>query len=150
MVPAYFIRVEKIPLTFNGKVDKRALYSMGRRLGSGKAYVTPGNKTEELTASVWQEVLKVESVGIHDNFFDIGGNSLNIVQVYNKLKESLGLDIDVTMMFQYPTIHLLSGYLSREKAKGKGPWMEEEKKENEMLIEVEDTMRETVELFEYI
>jgi bacitracin synthase 3 len=114
MVPSYFIRVEEILLTPNGKVDRRTLSSHEVRLGTGVEYVAPTNQLEKTIANIWTEVLQLDKVGIHDNFFDLGGDSMNIIQVSLKLKEAFERDIRVVTMFRYTTIHSLAGYLSQQ------------------------------------
>jgi polyketide synthase PksJ len=118
MVPAYFIRLERIPLTTNGKVDRRVLETLGREheLASGVKYVAASDDIEKKIVEIWSEVLGKDKdiIGIHDNFFDIGGNSLHIIRVNSRLKEAFQRDIPVVTMFNYPTITSLSRYLSHE------------------------------------
>ncbi len=80
-----------------------------------QAYVAPQKDIERTIAEVWQEVLGVEKVSIYSNFFDLGGRSLGMVQVYNKLKNIFNREISVVELFQYPTIDGMAGYLSLEK-----------------------------------
>jgi amino acid adenylation domain-containing protein len=114
MIPTYFVPLPKIPLTSNGKVDRKALNAYDVRLETGVEYVAPETETEKTVARVWQEVLKTERVGVRDNFFDIGGNSLKIITVNVRLREAYGRDIPVVAMFQYPTIESLARYLGEE------------------------------------
>ncbi|MGZ6550924.1 MAG: phosphopantetheine-binding protein, partial [Tumebacillaceae bacterium] len=76
--------------------------------------VAPETELEKTIASVWQEVLRVEQVGVNDNFFDLGGHSLLVVQVHNKLRERLGVELTVVQLFQYPTVSALADYLSQD------------------------------------
>ena len=69
---------------------------------------------EKEVAGAWRDVLRMEAIGIHDNFFEIGGNSINILKVQGRLKKSLERDIPVVKLFKYPTIHSLAGYLEEE------------------------------------
>jgi len=113
MVPAHFVMLEKIPLTTAGKVDRQALsnlkdYSPG---GSGATYVAPGNDMEQIVADIWKEILHLEEVGIHDNFFTLGGNSITILKVNNRLEMKLEKSFPVVKMFKYPTVHTLASYL---------------------------------------
>ena len=118
MTPAAFVQLEALPLTPNGKVDRRALpLPDGLRPQLEVAYVAPLTETEQLIAAVWRQVLQIEALGIHDNFFELGGNSLLAVQIHNKLKEIFQSDLSIVDMFQYPTIHTLADYLSREPSK---------------------------------
>src|SRR5262249_49067503 len=74
-------------------------------------YVAPRNDSEQAIAAIWQAILRVEKVGIHDNFFDLGGSSLLLVQVYNQVRATLKPDLLMINLFQYPTVAQLGGYL---------------------------------------
>jgi len=113
MMPAAFIILDNLPLTPNGKVDVRALPDAdGVRPGLDIAFVLPRTEIEQTIASVWQERLHIDKVGIYDNFFDLGGNSLLIIQVRSRLQELLHTNIAVVDLFKYPTISALAGFLS--------------------------------------
>jgi len=118
MVPAEFILLDAMPLTPSGKVDRRALSDLegGRR--TGEEYVAPENELEKTIAGIWQELLKVEKVGIRDNFFDLGGHSLLIVQVQSRLRGVVDRELSITDMFRYPTIEKLAGFLTQEQNEG--------------------------------
>ncbi|MCC5666157.1 amino acid adenylation domain-containing protein [Nostoc sp. CHAB 5784] len=114
MVPSFFVLLEKLPLLPNGKVDRRSLpIPETLRPALEVAYVAPQTEMEQTIAAVWQEVLHLEKVGVNDNFFDIGGHSLLIVQVNNKLQEILNRNLSIVEMFQNPTINSLARYLSQ-------------------------------------
>jgi fengycin family lipopeptide synthetase D len=110
MIPVYFVPLEVIPMTPNGKVDQRALPEPG--LESGEDYVMPDTEMEKKVAAVWKEVLHLDQIGVNDGFFDIGGNSANILRVHMKLKELVKMDIPLMALFQNPTIYSLANYLS--------------------------------------
>ncbi|KYC36320.1 hypothetical protein WA1_42115 [Scytonema hofmannii PCC 7110] len=112
MVPNAFVILKAMPLTPNGKVDRRNLPVPDHTTRPDEAYVMPQTKVEQIVAAVWQEMLQVEKVGIYDNFFELGGHSLLVVQVHHKLQEILGVKLSIVEMFQYPTIHSLSERLS--------------------------------------
>jgi amino acid adenylation domain-containing protein len=115
MVPALFVRLDALPLTPNGKVDRRALpVPESWRPESAAAYVAPRTEIQRLIATIWQEVLHVEQVGIHDNFFDLGGHSLLMTKVWHTLRTRLHQDLAMLDLFQYPTVHALATYLSQE------------------------------------
>ena len=76
------------------------------------SYAAPHSQTEKMLAGIWAEVLNVEQVGIHDNFFDLGGHSLLMIRVFRKLQGIIDQDISMITLFQYPTIGSLSNYLS--------------------------------------
>jgi acyl carrier protein len=113
MVPGHFVNIEKIPLTANGNVDRKALEGYGTKLGTGVEYAAPRNKMEKIIADTWKKVLKLEKVSIHDNFFDLGGNSLSIIRINNLLNEVLEKELSIVAMFEYPTIESLSVYLTQ-------------------------------------
>ena len=115
MIPSFFVRLEKIPLTPNGKVDRKALEVLGKRLAQGTVYVPPRNEAESKMVDIWKEVLQLEKVGIHDNYFDLGGTSFEIIRINSKLKEIFQMDIPVVTMFRYPTVRSLTQYLSNIK-----------------------------------
>jgi amino acid adenylation domain-containing protein len=115
MMPSAFVVLEELPLTPNGKVDRRALPAPDKlRPELANNYQAPQSEVEKSIAKVWKQVLNLEKVGIHDNFFDLGGHSLLVVQVNNKLREILHRDLSVVEIFQNPTIKSLAEYLSQE------------------------------------
>jgi acyl carrier protein len=119
MVPSYFVQLEKIPLTSNGKIDKNALPLPELKRSKTKAtYIAPKTDMEMIVAGIWKEVLKVDMPGAADNFFDLGGNSLDIIMVGSKLKENLNLEIPVVTLFSYPTIKGLAGHLGEDRNRG--------------------------------
>jgi amino acid adenylation domain-containing protein len=113
MIPAVFVLLGEFPHTPNGKVDRKQLprpTEIGR--DSETAFVAPANEIEKTIASVWQELLHLEHVGRDDNFFDLGGHSLLVVQAQARLHELLQVDLPVVRLFQYPTVGALAGSLS--------------------------------------
>lgn len=105
MLPALFIFLEVWPLTPNGKVDKGALPVPEAADRTKEAsYVAPRNVLEELLVEVWQEVIQFEGIGIHENFFDLGGQSLLATRVIARLRQALELDIPLRTLFEHPTI----------------------------------------------
>ncbi|NIM10750.1 MAG: AMP-binding protein [Candidatus Aminicenantes bacterium] len=118
MLPSYFIPLDRIPLTSSGKVDRKSLPLPDRsRTQLGATYVAPKSGLEKTIAQTWQEVLKLDKVGSEDNFFDLGGNSLDIIQVSGKLKQALSRDIPVVTIFTFPTVGLLAQNLQEDKGK---------------------------------
>ncbi|MBL1200096.1 MAG: amino acid adenylation domain-containing protein [Nostoc sp. GBBB01] len=115
MIPNIFTFLDTLPLLPNGKVDRRALrVPDSLRPTLTTTYQVPQSQMEQQIAKLWQEVLHLEQVGIHDNFFDLGGHSLLVLTVNNKLRGILQRDISVVTMFQNPTIYSLAQYLSQE------------------------------------
>jgi acyl carrier protein len=113
MIPSAFVPLDSLPLTPNGKVDRKSLPQPGElRPELTAAYVAPRTELETIIASVWRELLRIERVGLHDNFFDLGGHSLLVVRAQAKLRETLGLDLPIVRLFQYPTISALTKFLS--------------------------------------
>jgi aryl carrier-like protein len=113
MVPSGFVVLDQIPLTVNGKVDGKALPDPDHEhSGLAANYVGPRSETENVITQIWQQVLDVKKLGIHDNFFDLGGHSLLMVQVYNKLREAFHKDVPMVELFRNPTIAALSRYFS--------------------------------------
>ncbi len=113
MVPSAFFQVEGIPLTVSGKVDRRVLLQQETAIGTGVAYEAPETEAEKAIAAIWGDLLKTEPVGINDNFFDLGGNSLKLLQVTAALKEKFNREIAAVTMFRYPTVKRLAQVLSR-------------------------------------
>ena len=115
MIPSSFVQLSALPLTSNGKVDQRALPSPdGLALEAAASYSPPETEIEQLLARVWEEVLRVERVGIFDNFFDLGGHSLLLVQVQSKLQDALDREVSLMELFQYPSIESLAKHLSEQ------------------------------------
>jgi natural product biosynthesis luciferase-like monooxygenase protein/amino acid adenylation domain-containing protein len=111
MVPAIFVPLETVPLTPNGKLNHKALPVPERTARRYQGYVAPQSELEQRLSGIWQEVLRLAQVGIYDNFFDLGGHSLLLIQVQSKLEGSLGYEVPVVDLFHYPTIHALSTHL---------------------------------------
>ena len=113
MVPSYFVQLDKIPLTPNGKIDRKALPEHDKSLRGNNEYVAPGNETEDKLVNIWQEILKVERIGIYDNFFELGGHSLLATQVISRIREKFNAEIPVRALFEYPTIEEFAKTLSQ-------------------------------------
>ncbi|MDM5301989.1 non-ribosomal peptide synthase/polyketide synthase [Bacillus subtilis] len=111
MIPSYFIHLEHIPLTSNGKIDLKALPAAEEKTRMDNEYIAPRNPTEELLASIWQEVLGAERIGILDNFFDFGGDSIKSIQVSSRLYQA-GYKVDMKHLFKYPAIADLSQFVA--------------------------------------
>ncbi len=117
MVPSSFIALNALPLSPNGKLDRRSLPTP-KDLSSDLAfaYVAPRNEVEKTITSIWQEVLHLETVGINDNFFDLGGHSLLTLQIQSKLQQLFPKNVLITDLFKYPTISSLANYLSKNQS----------------------------------
>lgn len=112
MVPPYFVFLDEMPLTANGKVDRSTLPdAKAYGLNLKNDYLAPGNIIEERIAGIWQEVLHLEKVGINHNFFDLGGNSLKMMEVSSQLSKEFKKEIPIAKLFEHSTIRSLSTYL---------------------------------------
>ncbi|HVR95613.1 MAG TPA: amino acid adenylation domain-containing protein [Thermoanaerobaculia bacterium] len=106
MVPAAFLLLESLPLTSNGKVDRRVLPAP--ELQPEAEYVAPRNPVEAVLASIWSKVLKAEKVGVHDNFFDLGGHSLLMTQVTSRVRRTFRVEVPLRAYFESPTVERLA------------------------------------------
>lgn len=114
MIPTYFISIDKLPLTANGKIDTKALPQPDGNINTGVEYSAPDSATEEKLVEIWQEILDINKIGTNDNFFDIGGNSLLIMKVISKIYSVFNMtedEISVMTMFKHPTIALMAKYI---------------------------------------
>lgn len=113
MIPSAFVMLESFPLTPNGKVDRRALPSpeaSGQM--SSVSFVSPQSEAERAVAEVWCEVLRIERAGTNDNFFDLGGHSLLVVQLQSKLRERFDREMSLMELFRRPTVGAIAEFLS--------------------------------------
>ncbi|MDY7005043.1 MAG: SDR family oxidoreductase [Cyanobacteriota bacterium] len=116
MIPSVFVAIDKIPMTPMGKLDRRQLPSIDHsRPELAVPLVKSQSDTEKRIAQIWQEVLQLEEVGINDNFFDLGGNSLLLIRVHKNLSKILAIHLPVTTLFEHPTIATLAQYLEQNK-----------------------------------
>ncbi|MEP6804850.1 MAG: amino acid adenylation domain-containing protein [Flavobacterium sp.] len=104
MVPAFYIKLETIPLTSNGKIDKKALPNITGEDIIKKEYVAPRNETESAIAEIWQEVLGIDKIGITDNFFELGGHSIIGIKIVAEIQKIHNVKIDLVNLFREPTI----------------------------------------------
>ena len=115
MIPSAFVLLEKLPLNANGKVDRKALPAPdSARPELATAFVAPQGALEEFLAEQWRNLLRLSRVGSRDNFFDLGGNSVMIVQIHHRLKQHLQREIPLIALFQYPTIDTLAQALAQD------------------------------------
>lgn len=117
MAPSYYIVMESMPLTSSGKTDKKSLPEpIELTISSNVKYVAPRNETEERIASVWSGILAIpiSKIGIDDNFFDLGGNSLSIIRMRKALNQALSVNVSIPILFEYPNIRLLMEYFNSD------------------------------------
>ncbi|WP_259740823.1 condensation domain-containing protein, partial [Pseudomonas poae] len=107
MVPAAYVRLDNLPLTNNGKVDRKALPAPDQDALLSRGYEAPQGKVESTLAQIWADVLKVEQVGRHDNFFELGGHSLLAVNLIERMRRA-DLSADVRVLFSQPTLAALA------------------------------------------
>ncbi|HYG62093.1 MAG TPA: amino acid adenylation domain-containing protein, partial [Thermoanaerobaculia bacterium] len=118
MVPAAFVMLEALPLTPNGKVDRRALPAPN--LAPAASYAAPRDPVEEVVADVWSELLAVERVGIHDDFFGLGGHSLLGARLMSRLFHVFGVELPLRALFEFPTVAGLAAQLAAALRQGAG------------------------------
>jgi hypothetical protein len=112
MMPAAFVILSSFPLTPNGKLDRNALAHVTAPAPAAPVAALPQNdNVEAVIAAIWCEALKLPKVSRRDNFFDLGGHSLLMVHVLNRLREAIPKPISMTDMFRFPTVEALAGYL---------------------------------------
>lgn len=116
MLPDQYIQLESFPLTPTGKADRKALLSMAvSQIDTGTTYAPPGNATEEALVRIWEQLLNREKIGINDNFFLLGGNSLTAVRVLSMIRKELEVDIRIEEAFSNTTIAALAAEIVRRK-----------------------------------
>ena len=115
MIPSHLVALESMPLTGNGKIDRRALPDPEGTQAEG-GYTAPRNETEAKLAEIWQDVLEVEQVGINDDFFEIGGHSLLAVRLVSQVRKTFGRELPIADVFDYPTVAKLSARITDEPA----------------------------------
>jgi acyl carrier protein len=111
MVPAAWVVLPAMPLSPNGKLDRKALPAPGAEAYSHRGYEAPQGETETLLAALWAEVLKLERVARHDSFFELGGHSLMATQLVSRIRKDLGIDVPLRSLFERPTVAGFSEYI---------------------------------------
>ena len=119
MIPQHFVELDALPLTPSGKVDRHALPAPQEDRQTEETYVAPQNEVEKVVARIWQELLRVKNIGIHDSFFELGGHSLLLVRMLHKLQESFAKELSIVEMFQHPTIETLAKFLTQKQKKAR-------------------------------
>ncbi len=133
MIPTVFVSLEKMPLTPNGKVDRKQLPAPPDVCGPVSAgFVAPQAGTEQAIAAIWRDILHADPVGVDDNFFDFGGHSLQVVQVQNRLRETLGIDVPVLKLFQFPTVRTLARFIGEQSPEKDGAFRERIEERNRL------------------
>ncbi|HIG0328519.1 TPA: amino acid adenylation domain-containing protein [Legionella pneumophila] len=108
MIPARFYIVDKFFSTPSGKIDRKILPIPSKRLRSGNHYAPPNNSTEQVLQNIWCSVLKIDNLGIYDDFFELGGNSLSAMNIISHIQEQFSLTLSIRTLFDFPTISSLA------------------------------------------
>src|SRR5262245_23060766 len=117
MLPGAIVQLEAMPLTPNGKIDRRALPKPELN-GAGRLHIGPRTAVEEIVCGVWAEVLRVEQVGIYDNFFELGGHSLIATQVVSRMRNLLGVEVSLRSLFTHPTAAAIAAEVEQQQRRG--------------------------------
>lgn len=104
MIPSDFILLERLPLTSNGKIDRKHLSLRPLERASETSFTAPRTPEEKKMAGIWKEVLEVKQIGVYDSFFDVGGHSLNALQIVAKIADLFSVKLPLRDFFQYPTV----------------------------------------------
>lgn len=113
MIPSVYLFMDKLPMTISGKVDKKALPApQPSRQALDSPFAAPHTSVEQRLAAIWSSILKVPSIGIHDDFFDLGGHSLSAVQVFAQIEKRFGKKLPISILFKASTIEKLAAVLS--------------------------------------
>ena len=133
MMPSAFVMLETMPLTANGKLDRRALPAPDDRPAE-ESYVAPRNATEEILAGIWTRVLRRERVSVHDNFFVIGGHSLLATQVITRIRAVFAIELPLRRLFEYPTVATLAQVIEKQEQGGLIPEIRPVSRETDLLL----------------
>jgi acyl-CoA synthetase (AMP-forming)/AMP-acid ligase II/acyl carrier protein len=112
MVPGAFVVLDALPLTANGKLDRKALPAP-ELASAEETYVAPRTPVEEVLAEIWAEVLRLERVGVHDSFFDLGGHSLLVMRLLTQVRATFDLEISIRTVFSMPTLEAMAAEIER-------------------------------------
>ena len=143
MVPARLVLMDALPLTSGGKVDYKALPAPDSQAQPTTAdFVAPRSELEKQIAAIWQRLLRLEKVGVNDNFFDLGGHSILMVQVFDELREVVPREMAMVELFEHPTINSLARHLTREQGASAGATAETQSAHVEKQREGKDRLRQ--------
>lgn len=114
MIPSYFIELEKIPLTPNGKVDRKALPNYKKSINVKTQYIPPQNEIEEKVSNIWKDILSLDEISIHDNFFELGGDSLKVTKIVDRVYKEFNVKIPLRNLFDDPTVAKLAELIQQK------------------------------------
>jgi acyl carrier protein len=138
MIPSLYLTIETMPLTSNGKLDRKALPAPEvLRKRAGGATSLPLTQVENALAAIWRDVLHLEQVGVQDNFFDLGGHSLMAVQVISSIRKALRVEVPLRFLFEAPTIADLAGFVQSSKTGTQSGLIAKDGEIEELLAEIE-------------
>jgi aspartate racemase len=144
MVPSALVSLAAMPLTPNGKIDRHALPQPDRTRRLDSEYVPPRTEAQRIIAAIWQDILKVSHVGIHDNFFDLGGHSLLVMELQRRLGETFHTGLSIVTLFEHPTVYRqasLLGHGKPEKPSFQAVWDRAEKQKESLKSQKRQTER---------
>ncbi|HEX5792552.1 MAG TPA: phosphopantetheine-binding protein, partial [Rheinheimera sp.] len=116
MVPGRYALLSALPLTANGKLDKRALLALPDEAVQSSDYVAPATETEQQLAALWCEVLQLEQVSVSSSFFALGGHSLLAMRLITELNSRMGLELSVRVLFEHSNVQQLAVYIDNQAA----------------------------------
>ncbi len=131
MIPTLWIELEHMPLTVNGKLNRKLLPDPDNSQLSTRKYVAPRNETEELLVTIWQQLLGVEKIGIYDNFFELGGHSLLVTRMVSTIRKEFNMEVTIKNIFKFTTIDEIVCYIEHKQHTYKN-----EEKEYNINIEI--------------
>ena len=142
MIPSAFVLLDELPLTSSGKIDRRALPVPDHdRRELARVYRGPRTATETTLVAIWREVLKLGQVGIDDNFFDLGGHSLLVVQIVSRIRKAFSVEIPLRALFEFPTIAEMAAVIVEYQGKQLGEEELEQMMHTLELMTEEDTQQ---------
>ncbi|MCK4259562.1 MAG: non-ribosomal peptide synthase/polyketide synthase, partial [Halanaerobiales bacterium] len=112
MIPSYFVQLDKMPLTANGKINRKALPAPEGNIMVGTEYEAPRNELEEKLVEMWKDLLGIDKVGINDNFFELGGHSLKATSLVSKIYAELNVELPLREIFRKPTIRKIAEFIT--------------------------------------
>jgi iturin family lipopeptide synthetase A len=115
MIPLHFVQLQAIPLTSNGKVDRKQLPSPQEQHNQSNQYLAPRNEIEEKLVKIWEEVLGKKQIGVQTSFFNLGGNSLDIIKMQRMVNEEFDVNFSIDKFFEYLTISDMIQAMEQEK-----------------------------------
>lgn len=126
MIPSFFVNVQEYPLTANGKLDEHALLLLEEGIVNTSDYVFPANKIESKLAEIYTQVLGFGPIGMNDNFFSIGGNSISVIHLNQRIKKEFEIEFNIVELFSKTSIRLVSNMIHESKVNGQQEAVEKE------------------------